>query len=103
MLQQVKNPTRIHEDSGSSPGLAQWLKDPLWLQATLWVTDKAVAVVQGSSCSSNSTPSLGTSICHRCIPKKKIIVIIIILLSAYSVPLLCCFICVQQCNPPSER
>ena len=31
----------------------------------------AVALVSASSCSSNSTPSLGTSICHRCGPKKK--------------------------------
>ena len=30
----------------------------------------AVAVAQGSSCSSDSTPSLGTSICCRCGPKK---------------------------------
>ena len=29
-----------------------------------------VAVVQASSCSSDLTPSLGTSICHRCSPKK---------------------------------
>ena len=31
----------------------------------------AVAAVQASSCSSNSTPSLGTSICHRGGPKKQ--------------------------------
>ena len=31
----------------------------------------AVAVAQASSCSSNLTPSLGTSICHKCGPKKK--------------------------------
>ena len=30
-----------------------------------------MAVVQAGSCSSDLTPSLGTSICHRCGPKKK--------------------------------
>ena len=31
----------------------------------------AVAVVLAGSCSSDSTPSLGTSICHGCGPKKR--------------------------------
>ena len=38
------------------------------MQLRSWV---AVAVVQAGSCSSRSTPSLGTSICGRYGPKKK--------------------------------
>ena len=35
MAQQVKNPTSIHEDSGSVPSLDQWAKDPALLWAVV--------------------------------------------------------------------
>ena len=35
MAQQVKNPTSLHEEVSWIPGLAQWVKDPVLLQAAV--------------------------------------------------------------------
>ena len=73
MDQRITNLTSIHEDVGVTPGLTQWVKDSVLPWAVVQVTDAArIWHCYGCAvgCSSNSTPSLGTSICHGCGPKK---------------------------------
>ena len=38
---QVKNPTGVHRDTDSIPGLALGVKGPALPQAVVWVADKA--------------------------------------------------------------
>ena len=53
-------------------GLRIWRGHELWCRSKMGLgSDTAVAVVWACSYSSDLTPSLGTSICCRCIPKKQ--------------------------------
>ena len=61
---------------GSIPGLAQWVKDPrgprLWCRLQMQLRSFVAVAVEGTcSCSSDSTPHPGISICCRYSHKKK--------------------------------
>ena len=54
-------------------GLSIWHYHELWCMSQTWLGSgiaMAMAVAEASNHSSDSTPGLGTSICHRCGPKK---------------------------------
>ena len=72
----VMNLTSTHVDVGPIPGPKQWLRirccRELWCRSQARLgSGVAVAVVEAGRCSSHSIPSLGTSTCRRCGPKKK--------------------------------
>ena len=72
----ITNLTSIHEDVCSIPGLAWWpCQLRIWHCCEIWCRLQmqlgswvAVAVVHASCYSSDLTPSLGTSIGHKCSP-----------------------------------
>ena len=68
------NPTSICEDVGSIPGLSQWVGDQALIAVSCGVSCRHSSdpkLLQAGSCSSDSSPSLGTSTGHWCGPKKQ--------------------------------
>ena len=75
-LKGLRTQHSVSEDVGLIPDLAEWVKDLGLLQAVEQVADAACIPSHcgwgiGLSCSSNSTPGLGTSRCLRCSHKRK--------------------------------
>ena len=75
-LRGIRTRRCLCKDTGSIPGQAQWVTDPVLPQASAQVTDAAHTQCChgcgcGLSCGSDSTTSLGTFICHSCGHKKE--------------------------------
>ena len=75
MVQQLMNPRNIQRMQVPSLALLSRLRirrcPELWCRSQTWLRScVAVAVAVAGSHSSNSTPNLGTSICHGGGPKK---------------------------------
>ena len=74
MAQQVTNRTGIHKDASltlaSISGLRIRCCHELWCRSQVWL-GSCLAVAEAGSYGCNLAPSLGTSICRKCGPKKK--------------------------------
>ena len=73
VAEQVKNITQSLRMQVWSSALLSGLRiqhsHKLWCRSQIWL--RSHIAVQAGSCSSNSTPSQGTSICRRCGHKKR--------------------------------